>query len=143
MRRAFVLLALLVACDDDKPDTAEVAQGKDACKKLLVHIVSISPQGEGKSADEVVAALPIEDLQACAATDVEVRNCMAKAKDVAAVKACPGMIACAGKATAARDKARKKASQPAGSATIDQPFDDVRAKCLAGDEHAADSLATE
>ena len=143
MKYLALLLALLVACDEDKPDTAEVAHAKDECKQLLKHIVTISPEGEGKNPDEVVAALPIEDLQACVATDPEIRACMAKAGDVPAVKLCPGMIACAHKATAARDKAREQAKQPQGSPEIDKPFEDVRAKCLAGDEHAADSLETE
>jgi hypothetical protein len=138
-----LFLALLVACDEDKPETAEVAHAKDECKQLLVHIVTISPEGAGKNPDEIVAALPIEDLQACVATDPEVRQCMGKASDVAGVKRCPGMIACANTAIAARDKARDKAKQPKGSSEIDKPFDEVRAKCLAGDEHAADRLRTE
>jgi hypothetical protein len=143
VKRLTFLLALLVACDEDKPDSAEVARAMDDCKQLLKHIVTISPQGAGKSPDEVVAALPIEDLQACAATDPAIRQCMAKASDVAAVKSCPGQIACASTAMAARDKARKEHNQPAGSPALDKPFDDIRAKCLAGDEHAADSLRTE
>ncbi len=141
--RAMLLLALLGACDEDKPDTTEVARAKDECKQLLKHIVTISPQAEGKNPDEVVAALPIEDLQACVATDPAVRACMAKANAVAAVKQCPGIIACAGKATAARDKARKKANQLDGSPTLDKPFEDARIGCLAGDEHAADRFDTE
>jgi hypothetical protein len=135
-----LMLALLVACEEDKPDTAELARAKDDCKQLLKHIVTISPEAAGRNADEIVAALPIEDIQACMATDPEVRKCMGEAKDVATVKDCPGRIACANAATAARDKARKAANQPTGSATIDQPFDDIRAKCLAGDAHAADKL---
>ena len=142
MKYLALMLAFLVACDDDKPDTAELAHAKDECKQLLKHIVSISPEGQGRNADEIVAALPIEDIQACMATDPEVRKCMGDARDVATIKECPGRIACAGIATAARDKARKAANQPAGSPTIDKPFDDIRAKCLT-DAHAADALKAE
>lgn len=138
MRYLALMLALLVACDEDKPDTAELAHAKDECRVLLKHIVSISPQGQGRNADEIVAALPIEDIQACMATDPEVRTCMGEAQDVATVKQCPGRIACAGVATAARDKARKDPKQ--ADPTIDKPFDDIRDKCLAGDVHAADAL---
>lgn len=143
MRRFTWLLVLLLGCDEAKPDTAELAHAKDDCKQLLSHIVTISPEGQGRNADEIVAALPIEDIQACIATDPEVRQCMGKATTVAAVKSCPGIIACASTATAARDKARKKANQASGSPALDKPFDDIRARCLAGDEHAADSLRTE
>ncbi len=137
MKRFGLLLALLVACDEEKPDTAEVAQAKTECTQLLKHIVTISPQGAGKSADAIVAALPVEDIQACVATDPEVRKCMAKANDVPAVKACPGQIACANKTIAARKRAR----QP-NSTELDKKFDDLRAKCLV-DEHAADDLEAE
>jgi len=143
VKRALLLLALFAACDEDKPDTAEVARAKADCKQLLKHIVTISPQGEGQNADEIVAALPIEDLQACAATDGEVRACMGKATTVAQVKQCPAIVGCAQKANKARDKARKKANQPAGSPALDKPFSDARDKCMAGDEHAADSLDVE
>jgi hypothetical protein len=143
VRYLALILALVVACDDDKPDTPELAKAKDECKVLLKHIVSISPQAEGRNADEIVAALPIEDIQACMATDPEVRKCMGEARDVATIKDCPGRIACAATANAARDKARKTANQPTGSATVDKPFDDIRAKCLAGDAHAADGLKAE
>lgn len=143
MKHLVLLLAFLVACDEDKPDTPAVAHAKEACKQLLKHIVTISPEGSGKNAEEIVAALPIEDIQACVATDPQVRECMAVATNIATVKSCPGVIACSKLATTARDTARKKANQLAGSPALDKPFEDVRAKCLAGDEHAADSLRTE
>jgi hypothetical protein len=140
VRHLVLILAVLAACEEDKPDTAELKRAKEECKALLKHIVSISPQAAGKDPDEIVAALPIEDIQACMATDPEVRKCMGEARDVATIADCPGRIACAGVADKARDKARKAANQPTGSATIDKPFDDIRAKCLAGDAHAADAL---
>lgn len=140
MRHLVLMLAFLVACDEDKPDTAELARAKDECRQLLKHIVTISPQGQGRNPDDVVAALPIEDIQACMATDPVVRQCMTDARDVATIKECPARVACAAVATAARDKARGEAKQPTGSPTLDKPFDDIRAKCLAGDLHAADTL---
>lgn len=140
MKYAVLFVALLGACDEDKPDTAEVAKAKEECKALLEHIVTISPQGEGKNPKEVVAALPIEDLQACAASDPRVLSCMSKATNVDGIKACPLQVECADKAIAARAAARKKANSEKGTPELDRPFDEAAAKCLAGDLHAADKL---
>jgi hypothetical protein len=118
-----ILLALctaFAACDDDKPDTPEQIAAKADCKHLLEHIVSISPQGEGQDPKAVVDGLPIEDLQACMATEGEIRACMGAATTVAAVRKCPLQFACAQKA--------KKAKKP-----------EIAAKCDS-DEHAADAL---
>lgn len=124
MKRLVILFALCTAfagCDEDKPPTAEEQAAITSCKQLLAHIVSISPEGEGKDPKAIVDALPIEDIQACVATEGEIRDCMAAATTVAGVKKCPALYACAAKAR----KAKKL---------------DIASKCLAGDEHAADAI---
>ena len=40
---------------------------KLACKELLKHIVTISPQGQGANPDQVASALPSEDIAGCVA----------------------------------------------------------------------------
>ncbi len=138
-----VMLALSAACDESKPDTPAVVEAKAQCKQVLEHMVTISPRGEGKDPAQVVAGLPIEDLQACVATEPEIRDCMLHATDVAAVKKCPPsgeVVACMQKAWAARDRPATKAKKPDGDPALDKPFDDIRAKCWAGDAHAADQL---
>lgn len=139
-RLAIVLLVLAAACDDDKPDTPEVAAKKTACTDLLEHIVQISPEGQGIDAKKFVAELPIEDIQGCVATNPLVRACIAAAKDVAAIKACPGD--CVGTVIAARDAQRKEAKieDDKESPEIDAKLFPYADKCLAGDAHAADSL---
>ncbi|HET9987520.1 MAG TPA: hypothetical protein VFQ65_03355 [Kofleriaceae bacterium] len=143
MKYLMLMLAFACACDEDKPDTPAVAAAKAECTRILEHLATISPYGQGKDPATVVAALPIEDLQACVATEPEIRSCMAKAPDPAAVKKCPpsGEVhACMTKAWAARDKAREQANKPDGDPRIDQPFIEIRAKCWAGDAKAADGL---
>jgi hypothetical protein len=137
-RLAIVLLVLAAGCDEDKPDTAEVAAAKSECKSILEQIVKISPQGTGLDPKAVVAQLPIEDIQDCVATDPLTRRCIAAAKDVAAIKACPGE--CIGTLGAYRGYKRTKAklADDKPSTALDAGLFPIADKCLAGDKHAAD-----
>ena len=99
----YLLIAMLLfgACGSAKEkDTPEKAAKKQACKQLLSHIFEISPESKGQPADPLVAKMPIEDIEQCAAAEPEIIECMQKAADVAAVKACINdeVIACLGKA---------------------------------------------
>jgi hypothetical protein len=137
-----IALAVLAACDDPAPDTAEVVAIKAQCRTVLQHIVQITPQGQGTDPAQVVAALPVEDLQGCVASEPEIRDCMGTAADVAAVKKClPGddVLGCMRTAAGAKKAAREKAGGAADPAR-DRPFDEIRAKCWAGDPKAADGL---
>ncbi len=136
MKYALLAVALL-GCAKAEPPTPE-------CVALLEHLTQISPSSAGKDAKAVVAALPVEDFQGCKATDEEIRGCMLKAADPQAVKNCvpkAEILDCMHTSLKARKQARKKAgdeSKP--NPEIDKQFDDIRAKCWAGDEKAASSL---
>jgi hypothetical protein len=135
----YVVLALaLFGCAAAEPPTPE-------CIAILEHMVQISPAGAGKDAKAVVAALPVEDFQGCGATDEEIRACMMKAADPAAVKSCvprPAILGCMHTALKARKQARKQAGGDVAKANpeLDKRFDEIRARCWAGDENAAANL---
>lgn len=130
--KALVLVALLAACSDAPVDAPAVAAAKVECKKLEAHVFRISPQSAPKFAglseadatqlaDSMVAKLPAEDIDQCAAGEPEIIACMQTAPDVAAIKACvppDKVIACMQKA---------------------KLHPDIRAKCAA-DPKAADAL---
>jgi len=138
----YAILALSLSgwfgCAEGAPPTPE-------CVAILEHIVSISPLGAGKDPKAVVAALPVEDFEGCKATDEEIRGCMMKAADPAAVKACvpkAEILDCMHTSLKARKQAREKAGKDKDKPApeIDTQFDDTRAKCWSGDEKAASSL---
>lgn len=144
MSRLAIALLVLGACSNEGKLDAEA---RASCTALLKHIVQISPQSTGQDPDKVVAALPIEDLQGCGATEPEIRECMLAAPDVAAVKKCipsDEVLGCMQKAAKAKAKAHEKANKKEPDPAIDQPFDAIRAKCwgggTAGDPKAADGL---
>jgi len=99
---AFITVAVTLfvgACDPGAKDTPEIAQRKAACKRLDEHIFRISPQSrsrlDGRSEaeqqhqiDQLVAKVPIEDVEQCAAAEPAVIACMQNAADIAAVRAC-------------------------------------------------------
>lgn len=85
---ALLAAAQLGACESSGSETAEAATAAAQCKAILKHIVEITPQGRGKDPEHVVAALPIEDMQACIATEPAIRDCLASAATVTAVKLC-------------------------------------------------------
>jgi hypothetical protein len=140
-------IAFLAACEDDVVDTAEVTATKLQCRELFRHIVSISPQSQGRDPDAVAAALPNEDIAGCVAAEPEMRACMLVAKDVAGVKACiprDDVLACMRATAAAKKAVHEKADKdktPVDPA-LDAKFESVRAKCWAGDGKAADALKT-
>lgn len=96
--KRFTLAAVLVlaaACSKDN-DSPEVAARKAECRRLLDHIFEIMPrpgadhgETDPKKRAELVAQLPVEDFEQCAAVkDRKVIVCMLEARDVAALRAC-------------------------------------------------------
>jgi hypothetical protein len=135
--RLLVIVLALAACNEEALDATVKAQ----CKDVLKHIVQISPQGAGTDAEQVVAALPIEDFQGCGAAEPEVRACMLVAPDIAGLKKCfpsDEILGCMHTTAKAKKAAHEQAKK--GAVVDDKPFDDIRAKCWAGDAKAADSL---
>lgn len=84
--------------DEDK-DPADVAARKAECRKVIDHIISLTPDhGEVKT--------PIEDVEQCGAAYPESVACMGAAKDLAGVRECiPASIECKGKDTEVTGKA--------------------------------------
>jgi hypothetical protein len=120
----YLVLALLAftACDEAPADTAAVSATKAQCRKLLAHAVTITPRGAGLNAEEVAAALPVEDIDGCVHTEPEIRDCMLDAPDLEKFRACipkDEILAC-----------MKKAK--------DVP--EIRKKCWTGNPKAADGL---
>jgi len=75
------------------------ANNTPECKRLQEHIFRISPESrsrlEGLSEveqqnqiDQLVAKVPVEDIEQCTAAEPAVIACMQKAADIAAVRAC-------------------------------------------------------
>ncbi|HTR53483.1 MAG TPA: DUF3060 domain-containing protein [Kofleriaceae bacterium] len=98
--------ATITAEDVDPP---EVAARKAECKKLMSHVFELSPQRKdsGKSTPELVDAVPVEDLEQCAAGYPEVVACMQQAVDIDAVHACvPVTVECKGDKTRLVDDRR-------------------------------------
>jgi hypothetical protein len=144
-------LALVCACDDGDVDNDEVKATKAQCHDLLKHVVVVSPQGAGQDAEAVASALPIEDIQSCVASEPEIRACMLAAPDLAGVKKCiPSneKLDCMQTTAKAKKAAHEKANteswasekDPDPDAVMDKPFDDIRARCWAGDVKAAEIL---
>jgi hypothetical protein len=143
MKYLVLALAFACACDDGDPDSADVKAIKVQCHDVLKHIVAVSPQGAGKDAEAVASALPVEDIQSCVASEPEIRACMMDAGDFAGVKQCiPSnkKLGCMQTATKAKNAAHEKANKKDPDPVMDKPFDDIRARCWAGDEKAADIL---
>jgi hypothetical protein len=104
-----MLLVLAAACEEEK-DSPEVAARKAECRQLMEHIVRITPRagGGGPETDpariqQIVAQLPVEDIEQCAAVKDPVKEgepappegqtpkviaCMKAAADVTALRAC-------------------------------------------------------
>ena len=163
MKSWFVLLVgLVAACSDEvKPDSAELAAVKTECKQLLLHIVQLSPQATGKDAAKVAAALPVEEIDQCTASEPEVRTCMLKAPDIATVKKCipnDKVLGCMAKAanipsiratcwngdaaSAGDDKAADKLSEATLACAARGKKQGLGDKCVA-DSHAADGIKVE
>jgi hypothetical protein len=144
-------LALVCACDEGDPDGDDVKATKAQCHDVLKHVAAVSPRGAGQDAEAVVSALPIEDIEGCVASEPEIRACMLVAPDLAGVKQCipsTAKLDCMQTAGKAKKSAHEKASSeswwsekdPDPDSVIDKPFDDIRARCWAGDVKAAEVL---
>ncbi|HEX7838170.1 MAG TPA: hypothetical protein VF469_11935 [Kofleriaceae bacterium] len=96
--RAFALVLVVVlagACEEEKETPAQ-ALLKAECRRLEEHLFQITP-APGSAAPEadpariqqLVAKVPIEDIEQCAAVkDRSVIACMLAARDVAGLRAC-------------------------------------------------------
>ena len=109
------VLALTAACDEgsDQPATMQqqaAAQRKATCQQLIEHILQITPRPGSDRPEtdparikELVAKVPIEDIEQCAAVKDTVKQgepappegqtpkviaCMQAATDVAALRTC-------------------------------------------------------
>lgn len=98
MRRFTLALVLVItgagACENEQ-DSPEVAQRKAECRALEKHIFRITPGpgGELPATDTgriaaLVAKVPIEDIEQCAAAKPAAITCMLAAPDVATLRAC-------------------------------------------------------
>ena len=143
MKYLALALALVCACDDGDPDSDEVKAIKAQCHDLLRHVVTVSPRGAGQDAEAVASALPVEDIEGCVASEPEIRACMLSASDLAGVKQCipsNAKLDCMHAAAKAKKVAHEKANKTDPDPVMDKPFDDIRARCWAGDVKAADIL---
>jgi len=90
-----IVLVLAGACQKET-DSPEVAQRKDECRRLEDHIFEIMPrpgaehgEADPKKRAELVAQLPVEDIEQCAAVkDRKVIACMQAAPDEKSLRAC-------------------------------------------------------
>ena len=90
-----LIIALAGGCEGEK-DKPEQAALKAECRALEKHLFQITPQTPGGTAEadpkrleELVAKVPIEDIEQCAAIkDRKVIACMQAAGTVSAVRAC-------------------------------------------------------
>ena len=62
-------LAVYATLNDHEDDKPEVAARKAECRKLAAHLFEISPVTAGQDPAPLVAAVPIEDIEQCAAED--------------------------------------------------------------------------
>jgi hypothetical protein len=93
------VLVSAAACDPGAADSPEVAHRKAECHRLEEHIFRISPESRGrlqglpeaeqqKAIEQLVATVPVEDIEQCAAAAPAVITCMQAAPDIAALRAC-------------------------------------------------------
>jgi hypothetical protein len=98
---AAALLGAVAGCEESQeaPETAaaraETSAARARCRQLLEHIVQITPRNGGPPetdparVKEIVARIPIEDVEQCATVkDQKVLACMQAARDVPALLAC-------------------------------------------------------
>ena len=142
-----LVVALFGGCDDEETDKPEVKVLKAQCRDVLKHIVAVSPQTEGRDTQAIAAALPIEDVDGCVASEPEIRTCMMTASDIPAVRRCiPSneVLACMQAAAKAKAAAYDKAGAPGdrGKEFDDKPYDRIRAKCWSGDANAVHELGS-
>jgi hypothetical protein len=75
---AILVLGTYATVTDEDHDPPELAARKAECKKVVAHVFEIAPQSQlatvppadrGNKLDELVASVPVEDLEQCAAED--------------------------------------------------------------------------
>jgi hypothetical protein len=103
LRGSIVAALVFAAACDEGADAPENASRAATCRKLMVHILQITPRpgSDRPEADpariqQLAAGIPIEDIEQCAATKDAasaakkdaVIACMQEATDVAALRAC-------------------------------------------------------
>jgi hypothetical protein len=91
------VIAIWGTLHDEQKDPAEIAARKEQCRQLERHIFELSPKHD-KSVDELVAGVPIEDIEQCAAADKDKKTgvdrkpqviaCMMASSTLDAVKGC-------------------------------------------------------
>jgi hypothetical protein len=90
----FALGIYATLTDEDKDEPAFAAR-KAECRKLVHHLIEMSPEAAGKSAEELAAKIPVEDIELCAASYPEAVACMQGAADLPAARACvPVAVEC-------------------------------------------------
>ncbi len=65
---AMFAIGIWATLHDEEKDPPDVAARKEQCRQLERHLFEISP-AKDKSVDELVAQVPIEDIEQCAAAD--------------------------------------------------------------------------
>jgi hypothetical protein len=93
-------VAVYATLNDHNVDAPDVAARKASCKELIRHVVEISPQRGDRSVDDVMATIPVEDVEQCGAAYPEVDASKKQAPDVAGVRNCvPKHVECKGPET--------------------------------------------
>ena len=94
-RVALILVIVFAGACEDQKDAPEAAQRKAECRRLEEHIFRITPGPGGElpastpaRIAELMAKVPVEDLEQCAAAKPEAIACMLAAPDVATLRAC-------------------------------------------------------
>ncbi len=95
MRAALILIIVFAGACEDEKDAPEAAQRKAECRRLEEHIFRITPGpgGELPATDprriaELMAKVPVEDIEQCTAAKPAALTCMLAAPDVATLRAC-------------------------------------------------------
>jgi len=102
---AVFAIATYATLNDENKVAPDVAARQAECRNLARHVIEISPQRGQRSVDEVLANIPVEDIEQCGAAYPEVIACMQKAPDVAGVRDCvPKHIDCKGPETVVEGK---------------------------------------
>ena len=97
---AVFAISIYATLNDENKDAPEIAARKEQCRQVVRHLIEISPHRNGRSVDETVAKIPVEDIEQCGAAYPESVTCMLKAADIATVKNCiPEQVECKGPET--------------------------------------------
>ena len=92
---ALTVIALAAGACADEQASPEVAGKHAECRRLEEHIFRITPPPGGDRPEtdpariaELVAKVPIEDIEQCATAKQPVRDCLQAATDARAIRAC-------------------------------------------------------